>query len=40
MFEISECCGALPWQLETYDSLGICSECKEHSSFTEGEECE
>ena len=31
----SECCQALPWKLEVYDSLGICSECKEHSSFGE-----
>ena len=35
---VSECCYALPWHLEVYDSLGICSECKEHSSFTEIEE--
>ena len=35
---VSECCYALPWGLEVYDSLGICSECKEHSSFIEEEE--
>jgi hypothetical protein len=35
----SECCYALPWKLEVYDSLGICSECKEHSSFREDYEC-
>ena len=37
---VSECCNALPWKLEVYDSLGICSECKEHSSFIEEEEGE
>tara|TARA_Y100000296_G_scaffold83270_1_gene113782 strand:- start:1530 stop:1661 length:132 start_codon:yes stop_codon:yes gene_type:complete len=31
----SECCYALPWKLEVYDSLGICSKCKENSSFGE-----
>ena len=35
---ISECCNAYAWDLETYDSLGICSECKDHSSFIEEEE--
>ena len=35
---VSECCNALPWHLELYDSLGICSECKEHSCFIEKEE--
>ena len=35
---VSECCYAPPWQLEVYDSLGICSQCKEHSSFIEEEE--
>ena len=35
---VSECCNALPWGLETYDNLGICSECKDHSSFIEEEE--
>ena len=30
---VSECCNALPWHLEVYDSLGICSKCKDHSSF-------
>ena len=37
---VSECCNALPWKLEVYDSLGICSKCKEHSSFIEEEEDE
>jgi len=32
---LSDCCNALPWKLEVYDNLGICSECKENSSFTE-----
>ena len=35
---VSECCYASPWKLEVYDSLGKCSKCKEHSSFTEEEE--
>ena len=35
---VSECCNALPWGLEVYDSLGICSKCKENSSFIEEEE--
>ena len=35
---VSECCNAYPWNLETYDNLGICSECKDHSSFIEEEE--
>ena len=35
---VSECCYALPWKLEVYDDLGICSECKDHSSFIEEEE--
>ena len=35
--KISDCCNALPWHLEIYDNLGICSECKEHSCFTEEE---
>ena len=39
MEKVSDCCGALPWNYEIYDELGICSECKEHSSFyTEEEE--
>ena len=33
--EVSNCCDALPWHLETYDSLGICSRCKEHAVFEE-----
>ena len=36
--EASNCCGALPWKLETYELLGICSECKEHADFQEEEE--
>ena len=32
---VSECCYAPPWQLEVYDGLGICSECKEHCNFRE-----
>ena len=32
---VSDCCGALPWKLETYDNLGLCSECKEHAVFKE-----
>ena len=36
--ETSDCCGALPWKLETYELLGICSECKEHTVFQEEEE--
>ena len=36
---VSECCNAYPWKLEVYgDRLGICSECKEHSTFIEEEE--
>ena len=35
---VSECCAALPWKLELYDGLGICSKCKEHSSFEPKEE--
>ena len=35
---VSECCNALPWKLETYDNLGLCSKCKDHSSFIEEEE--
>ena len=37
---VSECCNALPWKLEAYCNydIGICSECKEHSSFIEEEE--
>ena len=37
---VSDCCGALPWKLETYELMGICSECKENSGFTEEEENE
>ena len=29
---VSNCCGALPWKLETYELMGICSECKEYKS--------
>ena len=32
---VSNCCGALPWKLETYELMGICSECKEHAVFQE-----
>ena len=35
---VSNCCYALPWHLEVCDSLGICSECKEHAVFEEEEE--
>ena len=35
---VSDCCNALPWKLEVYDSLGICSECKEHTTFNEEED--
>ena len=35
---VSECCYAPPWGLEVYDNLGICSQCKDHSSFIEEEE--
>ena len=35
---LSECHDALPWHLEVYDNLGICSECKEHCIFIEIEE--
>ena len=35
---VSECFNALPWKLEVYDSLGICSKCKVHSTFIEEEE--
>ena len=35
--KVSECCNALPWKLEVYDDLGICSECKEHATFLEEE---
>ena len=38
MAEVSNCCDALPWHLETYDNLGICSSCKEHAVFEEEEE--
>ena len=37
---VSDCCGALPWKLETYELMGICSECKENSGFAEEEETE
>jgi len=30
----SNCCGALPIG-ETYDNLGLCSECREHAVFKE-----
>ena len=36
--QVSDCCNALPWHLEINDSLGICSECKEHASFNKEEE--
>ena len=36
--KVSECCNALPWKLEVYDDLGICSECKEHATFLEEED--
>ena len=36
--EVSNCCGALPWKLETYELMGICNECKEHAVFQEEEE--
>ena len=32
--EVSNCCGALPIG-ETYESLGFCSECREHAVFEE-----
>ena len=35
---VSDCWNSLPWKLEVYDSLGICSECKENSTFIEEEE--
>ena len=35
---VSECCYAPPWKLETYDNLGLCSKCKDHSTFIEEEE--
>ena len=31
---VSNCCGALPMG-EVYDSLGLCSECREHAEFKE-----
>ena len=31
---VSNCCGALPIG-ETYESLGFCSECREHAVFEE-----
>ena len=35
---VSNCCGALPIG-ETYESLGFCSECRDHAVFIEeGEE--
>ena len=37
---VSDCCNALPWHLEIYDNLGICSECNENSCFIEEEEDE
>tara|TARA_Y100000034_G_scaffold42189_1_gene51745 strand:+ start:198 stop:317 length:120 start_codon:yes stop_codon:yes gene_type:complete len=36
MSKISNCCGALPIG-ETYEDLGLCSECKEHAVFKEEE---
>ena len=38
MAEVSNCCGALPWHLETHDNLGICDSCKEHAVFEEEED--
>ena len=35
--KISNCCGVLPLT-ETYDDLGMCSECKEHAVFEEEED--
>ena len=32
---VSNCCSALPWKLETYELMGICSECKENAVFQE-----
>ena len=32
--EVSNCCGALPIG-ETYESLGFCSECRDHAVFEE-----
>ena len=32
--EVSNCCGALPIG-ETHESLGFCSECREHAEFKE-----
>ena len=31
---VSNCCGALPIG-ETYESLGFCSECRDHAVFEE-----
>ena len=31
---VSNCCGALPMG-ETHDSLGFCSECREHAEVKE-----
>ena len=34
---VSECCGAIPLT-ESYDVMGKCSKCKDHTEFYDEEE--